>query len=230
MEAQDLKSAAREWGADVVGVADLERLRGIETDPPDLLAGYARAVSVAVRLADGVMDAIADRPTPLYEIHYKMVNARLDDIAIRIAGLVMDHGGRALPLPASLTLDRTRLTSFLSHKAVAVAAGVGWQGKSLLTVNPKYGPRIRLVTILTDLPLAPDAPLKNRCGKCDKCSKACPAGAIKNVNTESHYESRDQALFFSRCADKVQNEFARLPNVGSPICGVCVAVCPWGRS
>lgn len=230
MEAYDLKCLAREWGADVVGVADLERLRGIETDPADLLDGYGRAISLAIRLSDGVMNPIKDKPTPLYQRHYAMVNARLDDVAVRIAGLLMDHGGKALPLPASHTLDRERLTSFLSHKAVAVAAGVGWQGKSLLTVNPDFGPRIRLTTILTDLPLAPDAPLKNRCGKCDKCATACPAGAIKNVNTDSHYESREEALHFSRCADKVQNEFASLPNIGSPICGVCVAACPWGRS
>ncbi len=229
MDAYDLKCVAREWGADVVGVADLERLRGIETDPTDLLDGYTRAISVAVRLSNGVMDDIVDQPTPIYERHYAMVNAKLDDIAIRIAGLLMDHGGKALPLPASHTLDRERLTSFLSHKAVAVAAGVGWQGKSLLLVTPAYGPRVRLNTILTDLPLTPDAPLKNRCGKCDKCATACPAKAIKNVNTDSHYESRDQALHFSRCVDKVRNEFANLPNIGSYICGVCIAVCPWGR-
>ncbi len=230
MDAYDLKCVAREWGADVIGVADLLRLRGIETDPADLLDGYARAISVAVRLSDGVMDPIVDRPTPIYQRHYAMVNDRLDDIAIRIAGLLMDHGGKALPLPASHILDSERLTSFLSHKAVAVAAGVGWQGKSLLTVNPDFGPRIRLTTILTDIPLTPDAPIKNRCGKCDKCAKACPAGAIKNVNTEAHYQSRDEALHFSRCVDKVQNEFANLPNIGSFICGVCVSACPWGRS
>jgi len=229
MDAYDLKCAVTEWGADVVKVADLDRLRGIETEPAGLFDGYTRAVSIAVRLSNGVMDAIEDRPTPIYQSHYAMVNARLDDLAVRLAGLIMDHGGKALPLPASRTLDRERLVSFVSHKAVAVAAGVGWQGKSLLTVNPDFGPRIRLTTVLTDLPLSPDAPLKNRCGKCDKCAKACPAGAIKNVNTDSHYASRDEALFFSKCADKVQNEFAALPGIGSPICGVCVSVCPWGK-
>ena len=44
----------------------------------------------------------------------------------------------------------------ISHKAVARTEGIGWQGKSLLIVSPQYGPRIRLATVLTDMPLEPD--------------------------------------------------------------------------
>ena len=80
-DAFGLKRRARHWGASLVGVADLERLRGIETEPADLLSGFSRAVSLAVRLSDPVLDAVTDRPTPLYAQHYQKVNALLDDFS-----------------------------------------------------------------------------------------------------------------------------------------------------
>jgi epoxyqueuosine reductase len=228
VNSQELKDFAARCGADVVGIADLSRLAGISTCPEDLLTGYSRAVSIAVRLSDGVIDPIVDAPTPLYQQHYLKVNALLDDIALRVAQFIQDAGARACPLPASQVLDKTEWFSYISHKAVAVAAGIGWQGKSLLVVNPKYGPRIRLVTVLTDLSLKPDKPIRNRCGKCPACSEACPAQAIKNVNTDWHYADRNEALHFDRCATKVSREFAGRPFIDSPICGVCIRACPWG--
>ncbi len=229
MDAAQLKKKARSYGATLAGVADLARLSGIATDPANLLAPFTRAVSLAVRVSDPVLDAIRDRPTPLYAQHYLRLNALLDDVAVRLALDIQEAGGQALALPASQTLDRVRWISYLSHKAVAVAAGLGWQGKSLLVITPKFGPRVRLVTVLTDLPLVADKPLKNRCGTCTACQEACPAQAIKGASTASHYQSRDEALHFTRCMTKVTTEFARLPMVEHPICGVCVAVCPWGR-
>ncbi|MEW5772619.1 MAG: 4Fe-4S double cluster binding domain-containing protein [Thermodesulfobacteriota bacterium] len=227
--AQAVKQAARRFGASLARVADLGLLAGIETEPSNLLAGFTRAVSVAVRLSDAVIETVQDRPTPLYAQHYLRVNALLDEIGVRLANWLEERGARALPLPASQALDRERMTSFLSHKAVAVAAGIGWQGKSLLTVSPQHGPRIRLATILTDADLKPDSRLKNRCGACTACADACPAQAIKGVNTDWHYADRDEALHFERCKAKVTDEFAPLPHVGRPICGVCIRVCPWGQ-
>jgi len=229
LDAPGLKRRARAWGASLVGVADLERLRGLETEPADLFAGFTRAVSLAVRLADPVLDQIVDRPTPLYAQHYQKVNALLDDLALRTALAIQQAGGRALPVPASQILDAERLTSYVSHKAVALAAGLGWQGKSLLVVSPRFGPRLRLVTVLTDLPLTPDDPLKNRCGGCTACTDACPAKAIRGANTKSHFESREAALRFDLCRAKVLEEFPKLPHITGGICGVCVSVCPWGR-
>ena len=229
IDAYGLKHRARGWGASLIGVADLERLRGIQTEPADLLSGFTRAVSLGVRLSDPVLDAIVDQPTPLYAQHYQKVNALLDDLALRLSLALQSAGGRALPLPASQVLDAANLTSYLSHKAVALAAGLGWQGKSLLLVTPQCGPRVRLVTVLTDVDLAPDTPLANRCGHCRACTEACPAQAIRGVNTTSHYASREEALFFDRCRTKVLDEFAKLPHISGGICGVCVSVCPFGK-
>lgn len=229
MNSHQVKDFARECGADVVGVADLAFLEGIQTEPPDLLEGYRRAISLGVRLAEGVLDPIKDRPTPLYQQHYLKANILLDTIAFKVSQYIQARGNKTLPIPASQVLDKENWTSYISHKAVAVAAGIGWQGKSLLVVSPDFGPRIRLVTILTDAALKPDRPLKNKCGRCAFCSEACPVGAIKNVNTISHYSSREEALDFDRCLSRVLENSSR-PFIESPICGVCIRVCPWGKT
>ncbi len=226
---KNLKRFAQGCGADLVGIADLARLEGIQTEPEDLLKGYVRAVSIAVRLSDGIVDAITDRPTPLYQQNYVKVNMLLDDVALRVTQFLQNSGGRAVPIPASQLLDKTRWTSYLSHKAVAVAAGIGWQGKSLLLVSRGYGPRVRLVTVLTDIALEADMPVKNLCAECSDCAEACPAGAIKNVNTTLHYEDREEALHFDRCLARVTDNQTNLPFIEAPICGVCIRACPFGR-
>lgn len=225
----NLKELAKQCGADLVGIADLERLQGIQTEPRDLLRGYTRAVSIGVRLADGVVDAIVDLPTPLYQQNYAKVNLLLDDIALRVVQHIQNSGARTVPIPASQLLDTTNWRSYISHKAVAIAAGLGWQGKSLLLVNRKYGPRVRLVTVLTDMPLVPDEPMKNLCADCSACADACPATAIKNVNTSLHYKDREEALHFDRCVARVTENQTSVPFVESPICGVCIRACPFGE-
>ena len=222
---KELFSNAREWGADLIAVADTSRMAGMDTRPDDLLNNFPRAISIAVQLADGVIETISDAPTELYSQHYQRVNTLLDHIASRVSCFLQNNGAKALPIPASQILCKERVGSYISLKAVATNAGLGWQGKSLLLVTPQYGPRIRLVTILTDLDLPVDKPIKNRCGKCTKCTDACPAGAIKNVNTELHYSSRNEAVNLSSCVDHL-NKVSGYGNLMPYICGVCVAVCP----
>ena len=219
-----------DWGASVVRIADTSILSGIDTEPENLLADHTRAVSIAIHLSDAVMDKIDRQPTPLYSSHYSRVNALLDDLAIRATNLLQECGAQAVPIPASQILDSENWTSYISHKAVAIAAGIGWQGKSLLVVNPDYGPRIRLTTVLTNADFDPDSPLKNRCGKCNQCKDHCPAGAIIGASTDSHYSSRSEAIDLKKCVHQVRDVFGQLPNVTPLICGVCIKVCPWGQS
>ena len=106
MDNREIKGYARDMGADMVGIADLALLDGLPVAPVDLVKNYKRAVSIAVRLADGVIDPIENGPTPLYQQHYLKVNALLDDIALRVSQFIQDHKAAALPIPASQVLDR----------------------------------------------------------------------------------------------------------------------------
>lgn len=225
----DLKSFCKSSGADLVSIADLEPIKqGWTVLPQDLLVPYTFAISIAMHVNDDIINAISDGPTPEYAQHYRSVNASLDKIASQLVQWIVDKGFNAMAIPASHIVDEDNLLGNISHKVVARMAGIGWQGKSLLIISPEYGPRIRLATVLTDMPLIADQPLKNRCGKCMECVKACPASAIKNVSTESHYGSRDEAIHLDRCYGRLR-EFKARPGVDALICGVCIKVCPFGK-
>jgi epoxyqueuosine reductase QueG len=224
----ELKAAARAAGADLVGVADLEPFRADGTMPLGTeFERFTKGLSVAIHLDDGTVDTIDGAPTPAYAQHYHEVNARLNRLTGWLVEWITARGYAACAVPASQILDQDNMLGLISHKAVARMAGIGWQGKSLLIVSREYGPRIRLATVLTDMPLSIDGPVKNRCGKCQACVKACPASAIKNVGTRDRYRDRDEALHFSRCVGQTM-AFKALPGIGTSICGVCVQVCPFG--
>ncbi|MBN1106967.1 MAG: epoxyqueuosine reductase [Deltaproteobacteria bacterium] len=228
-ETDRIKEAILGFGAHLVGVADVQALKDLRLDPPNLLEPFSRAISVAIQIPAAVFEGIEERPTPIYNTVYQTANRLLDEIALRTAVALQGESFPSLPIPASQVLDRENWYAAISHKAVARMAGLGWQGKNLLLITPRYGSRVRLVTILTTAPLQTDNPIRNRCGSCTLCRDACPAGAIKGVPTQDHYSDRNEALHFSRCVEKVAVEFAKLPEIGVPICGICIKVCPFGR-
>jgi len=65
---------------------------------------------------------------------------------------------------------------------LAVDAGLGQLGRFGALITPEFGPRVRLCKVLTDLPLAPTAPIDfgvtEFCDRCEKCAEYCPAQAI----------------------------------------------------
>jgi len=225
---KQVKQLAIEKGANLFGIADLNYFRGkLPVIPENLLNSFKYGVSFAIKLNYEIIEHVKDKPTPEYANHYLEVNGLLNKISGEIVKWIQDQEYKAVNILASELKDEDRLMGSISHKAVARMAGIGWQGKSLLIINPEIGPRLRLATILTDMPLTSDTPLPNQCDKCKACVVFCPAKAIKNVSTDSNYESTEIAVDLHKCDEKLY-EFARLSGVGVRICGVCVKVCPYG--
>jgi epoxyqueuosine reductase QueG len=225
----ELKSFCKSKGCDLTGVADLESFRGIlPVIPADLLDEYSFAISIGVGLDREIIRGISDMPTPQYAQHCKDINAVLNNLTEQMAQWITERGFKARAIPASLKVDDEKLMGNMSHKAVARMAGLGWQGKSLLLITSEFGPRVRLATVLTDMQLEADAPLRNRCGKCSKCADSCPASAIRNVSTESNYSDRETAINLQKCHNKLL-EFQSIPDIGYTFCGVCISACPFGK-
>ncbi|MEH0018336.1 MAG: 4Fe-4S double cluster binding domain-containing protein [Desulfobacter sp.] len=238
-----LKARIKEWGGDLVGVSLVDPLRELPVDPEDLLDHFSTAISIAVRLPWATFGEIQNAPTLVYENVYQTANAILDKIAFNTASHLEKDGFYSLPIPASQITDQAKWYGAISHKAVARMAGLGWQGKNLLLITPEYGSSVRLVTVLTTAPLSPDTPIENRCGKCTRCQQACPAGAIKGVNTRTHYQSRNQAVDLDKCLAQLKKHSGMLESYplkggGDPpieatfhqlICGICIKVCPFGK-
>jgi epoxyqueuosine reductase len=214
---EELHDLSASLGMSVFGIADLEPVR--QTFHPQLegpAKGLKYGIVAGIRLSDPVIEDIVDQPTFLYKYHYQVANDELDRAVAGMAFYIQQKGFKALPIPASQTVDWVQHLGHLSHKALAVQAGLGWIGRSALFIHPVHRARLRLVSVLTDLPLVPGSPVRGECGACRLCLAACPAGAI----TEQGYDK-------PKCIAKL-HEFSRRPGINQYICGVCVKACQGG--
>ncbi|MCL5960053.1 MAG: 4Fe-4S dicluster domain-containing protein [Chloroflexi bacterium] len=227
--AAKLKEHLKSRGVDLVGIADLANVPTFETIPPDLASPFCRAISLAIRLSDPIVDAITiSDPTPAYAQHYRAVNGVLDSLTDHTVSHIKTQGYLALSIPASRTVDKEGFRAAASHKVLAQAAGLGWIGKSQLLVNADLGPRLRLATVFTNWPLTSDEPVAERCGNCITCIAACPAGAIEGRERNTDRPGEKYLFHLQKCDERLRF-FARKPQIGSRVCGLCVQACPWGK-
>ncbi len=211
-----IEKSARELGFDLFGTADLPDLAELALDLSGETTGRLQTgIALGVYLSGGVLEDIADRPTRLYLHHYRQANYFLDRNAFELARRIEAGGARALAIAASQTIDWTVQQGHLSHKEIARRAGLGWIGRNNLLVTPQRGARVRLVTVLTDLPLPTGRPLERDCGECRACLEACPAGAIREDPGDFDH---------LRCYEQLK-VFKNSLNLGHYICGVCVKAC-----
>jgi epoxyqueuosine reductase QueG len=210
-----IEAYARELGVPLFGVAEISQVRDEFALPERLKDRFSQAISMGKRLVGDVLEDIQDGPTQLYFHHYRQLNFFLDRAALLVSSRVQDMGFHALPIPASQVIDWQKQRAHLSHKKIGRLAGLGWIGRNNLLVNPDFGARFRLVTVLTDMPLEPSKPMEADCGACRKCLSTCPADAIKE---------RREDFDHLGCFEKLK-EFRNRGLVGQFICGICVKAC-----
>ena len=245
-----LEALARELGFDQVGVAGIDlaadeanlerwlaeqRHGGMDymarygrrrSRPAELVPGTLRVISVRMRSsapdAEPAM-AILDDPAKAYNARYalgrdyhKLLRSRLAKLASRLAAEFGPFGYRAFVDSAPVM-----------EKPLARNAGLGWIGKHTNLINERAGSLFMLGELYTDLPLAADAPAKDRCGSCTACLPACPTGAIT-----APYE-----LDARRCISYLTIEHhgpipeSLRPAIGNRVfgCDDCQLVCPWNK-
>ena len=226
----DLIDYARTLGATLAGVAELKSLQSLKTHPPNLLKNYDYAISLAVAIPKSVFRLITNKnPGEIYAHYYKTVNVLLDQITLRLSGKILQYGYSAVVIPASLSIGQDKLFSNASHKAFARSAGLGWIGKNLLLITPEFGPRVRLATVLTNIPLTHGKPLMDQnCGKCTKCIDACPIEALKSNEFEGYPVSREDVFDAKKCHTRLE-KISKMESIGVSLCGVCIKVCPKGK-
>ena len=121
-------------------------------------------------------------------------------------------------------------------KTSAVRCGLGSQGKNTLLITPNYGPRIRLISILTTAELNVDEPFEgDLCGDCEKCICACPTRALEpyriKINRCLAYAAEEPDT--KDVPDDVREIEKRLtirPTSNSYIeCTICIKACTFGR-
>ena len=198
--------------------------------------GYDYGIVIGKKLEDRVVDSVINGPTMEYYNQYIDTNNYLAGLVKELADDLKALGIKSLALNPTTNdayraddYDRTLRHTF-SHKMVATRAGLGWIGKTDLFISKKWGPRMRLASLLVDYPLKPSSPPidESHCGMCSLCVEACPAkaasGQLWNIHTD-----RDQFYSARKCKETANR--LTLERIGKDmrLCGICVSVCPVGQ-
>lgn len=160
--------------------------------------------------------------------YHKLIRQRLEQFAQQIQQVIGQFGYRVFTDSAPVL-----------EKAIAVKAGLGWQGKHSNILHRDAGSWFFLGEIYTDIPLAmlsdPSNDTSNgdtgavdeHCGRCRACMDVCPTQAI----------IAPYVLDARRCISYLTIEYAGSipvelrPLLGNRIygCDDCQLICPWNR-
>jgi len=205
----------------------------------DLLRRFPRAIALGKRLSTTVVEQLPRAKGGrqhltifyTYRAHTELVVHTLQLAALELTTLIEEAGYQAYPVYRGSILAEERLSA-VPLKIAAHLAGLGWIGRNGLLVTPEYGPRVWLVTLLTDAPLTAGSPLPNLCGECRLCVEACPAGALSGVPFNPE-EPREARFNHHACAEYSRSRLLSLgvsdPSYPRYACGLCLYICPFGR-
>jgi len=200
---QEIKKAILSMGADMVGVASIDRFEHAppETHPSLYLPSARGVISIGIKIPHGVCDVWGDYTeegktiSPYLFYGYGLINLETSRIVRSISVKLEKMGYKTRIFPPTWIISQYRFFERIiesgetmaefSHRHAAVAAGLGVFGANGLLLTKENGARQRLNSIITDAPLVPDpmCEMEIPCGKkCNyKCIKTCPVGAFSET-------------------------------------------------
>lgn len=227
-----IKEAARWFGADLVGMTELNRrwvysrlgdhshklgLAGEVGDPIELAERYRYAVVIATE-----MEYEHVKRSPAVEGSTDLGYSRMAFVAVSLARYIQELGYHALPNGNDTALSIP----------LAVDAGLGELGRSGLLLTERYGPRVRLSKVFTDLPLAVDEPVdlgvQHFCESCAKCAKRCPGQALSKGERTAQAENISTNPGLAKWpvdAERCIGWWLR----NRAHCTVCIRACPFNK-
>lgn len=210
LTAKMVKDCAIKGGADLCGIASVERFKDgpPETHPLSLFPDAKSVIVYASRILKGCYKGIqegTDWSTYWIYGYGSGIYSSLGNATGAIAALLEEHGYEAVASPGGHTLldeappAREPLAKgklppcIMLHMRVAAAlAGLGELGWSKVFLTPEFGPRQRFDILLTDAELEPDPLLEEHlCDKCMACVRKCPGKALGGERQSITVEDRE---------------------------------------
>lgn len=198
-----LKKICLDAGADDVGFVEIES-PDLASHRQEILGAFPATKSLISFVCKMNRENIRTPQRSIANVEFHHVNDEINEVARHIVSVLEDASIRALngaPTGFPMEADRwgTGQMWVVSHKPVAVAAGLGRMGIHRNVIHPKFGNFILLGTVLVDAEISATAkPINyNPCLECKLCVAACPTGAI----------APDGAFNFSACYTHNYREF-----------------------
>jgi len=233
---KDLLKKCKSLEIPLLGFAPIERWNNPPDELPNKLSPgipeefkpqsiYPETKTVIVIGLPVSLPIVETAPSIYYMELYKTVNSMLDIKACEIANFLNEKGHSSIYVPrdgyGDIKILIEKPFAFFSHKHAAFLAGLGSFGHNNVLLTPEFGPRVRFTSIFTSAKITPDPiKIKDICIHCLLCVKNCPVGAIPKTG------KFPPPLDKKRCAirsAKLRDEYR------SP-CGICIKVCPVGRT
>ena len=210
MNANDVKTMAKSLGADLCGIASMDRFEGApkQQDPRYIFPAAKSAIVLGFRIPRGYFRGIEEGTyfAAYSGMGYGALTAIYMPMVMReLCCYIEDNGYEAAPVPnmylGSSILFKTQQDEpnrsrsvdgekphpdiLVDFRVMAFAAGLGEFGWSKMFLTPEFGPRQRLVAILSDAPLDPDPLFDGKiCDRCKRCVSECSGNAISATETE----------------------------------------------
>jgi epoxyqueuosine reductase QueG len=183
LDAAWLRELCRQAGADDAGFVEVDRSE-LADERPHVLAHFPRTrtlISIVCRMNREPVRRV-ERSVANAEFH--LTGEDVNEVGHRIVAALEGRGVRAVNPPMGFPMEADRWPErmwVVSHKPVAVAAGMGMMGIHRNVIHPRFGNFILLGTVLVDaLVTERSRPTDyNPCLECKLCVAACPVGAIK---------------------------------------------------
>jgi len=214
----------------LIGFADMNGL--LKEEFP-----YRYAIVIGAKLNDVIIDGIEIAPTIDYLNHYEKTNENLNELGIKISKYLAATGIDNQFIPATVEdseLDEEYFETLrykYSHKMAATRSGIGWIGKTCLLISERFGPRLRLASILTNHRFENiGTPIdESKCGSCVICVEKCPANAANGIKWRTTID-RDEFFDAKKCRETCRKRSFKYINKEISLCGVCISVCPIGKN
>jgi NAD-dependent dihydropyrimidine dehydrogenase PreA subunit len=183
LDAAALREISLAAGADDVGFVSIDN-PALGEQRADILSAFCftrTLISFVLRMNRENIRSPA-RSVANLEFHHSGDDC--DEVARAIVQTLEARGIRAAYAPVGFPMEASKWPGkmwVISHKPVAVAAGLGRMGIHRNVIHPKFGNFILLGTVAVDLDIdAPSEPIDfNPCFECKLCVAACPVGALK---------------------------------------------------
>jgi len=189
MIAEKVKKMAYELGADLCGIASIDRFADSPKGyhPWDVLPGCQSVIVLAGRFLGSTLAASSTVP---YMVVRNEITRVMDRMSFDLSYRLETEGVGAVPTgaigPCMWDAETNKSRGIISLKHAAVRAGMGKIGKNTLLINEQYGNMLWLAAVLATAMLEPDpiAEYEGCAAGCRLCLDSCPIKALDGVSMD----------------------------------------------